>query len=180
MLLHVASDRAEAHVCPRVTAVAAAPHTLRMSAAALCGSLCRLDLTHQLPNAAAISSRRPTTGTGRLDHSSAAVSAEYMRAAGVAAACAGVPPLPGAAAVTTARRRCPAAGVLHGCSCVVCLHSAWSRVLLCLYGATQGPLWCGSGVQHNCCIFQGAAAALLLLLRAQGETLLCCVMLLVD
>lgn len=93
-----------------------------------------------------------------------------MRAAGVAAAAVGVRPLPDAA-VTTARRRCPAAGMLHGCSCVVCLHSAWSRVLFCLYAATHGPL-CGSGVQHNCCIFQGAAAALLLLPRAQGDTLL--------
>lgn len=127
---------------------AADPHTLRMSAAALWGSLCQLALTHQLPKAAAISNRRPTTGTGRLDHSSAAVSAEYIKAEGAVAVAL---LLPGAAAlVTTARRGC-AVVVLHGCA--VSLPSALVLVLLglCVSRQGRGPL-CGSGVEDNCCI----------------------------
>lgn len=157
--------------------LAADPHTSRMSAAALWGSLCRLALTHQLPNAAAISSRRPTTGTGRLDHSSAAVSAEYIRAEGVAAAAALL--LPGAAArVTTARRAC-AVVVLHDCA--VCLPSALVLVLLGLCDSTQGrgPL-CGSSVVECGCNMRpcllpwaqvceaGTPAVLLLLLLVKG------------
>lgn len=131
--------------------LAADPHTLRISAAALWGSLSRLVLTDQLPNAAAISNRRPTTGTGRLDHSSAAVSAEYIKAEGAAAAAL---LLPGAAAlVTTARRGC-AVVVLHGCAVSLLSALVLFMLGLCVSRLGRGPL-CGSGVEDNCCICIG-------------------------